>query len=66
MVLLFVYVTPMFEKAWSTESFLGARGDFTLPEWPFKLFIVVGSVVTALQFLVLATRDLQMLLRAPR
>ena len=66
MVLLVVYVTPMFEKAWSTESFLGTRGDFTLPEWPFKLVIVAGSVVMAAQFLILAWRDLRALSRVRR
>ena len=64
MVLLIVYITPMFEKAWQADSFLGTRGDFIMPEWPFKLLIVVGSVVTAVQFLVLAARDLRELLHA--
>ena len=58
MVFLVVYIAPMFAKAWSTQAFLGTRGNFTLPEWPFKLVIVVGAVITALQFLVLFWRDL--------
>jgi TRAP-type mannitol/chloroaromatic compound transport system permease small subunit len=66
MVLLAVYITPMFQKAWISDSFLGARGDFIMPEWPFKLFIVLGSVVTAIQFLLLAWHDVRKLSRAPR
>jgi TRAP-type mannitol/chloroaromatic compound transport system permease small subunit len=66
MALLVVYVAPMFEKAWATDSFLGARGDFIMPEWPFKLVIVVGAVVTGIQFLILAWRDLRAMSTAPR
>ena len=66
MALLAVYVAPMFQKAWETESFLGSRGDFTLPEWPFKFLIVLGAVVTGLQYLVMCWRDLRKLLALVR
>jgi TRAP-type mannitol/chloroaromatic compound transport system permease small subunit len=45
------YSVPFFEKAWTSEAFLGMRGDFMLPEWPFKLLIVVGATMTAIQYL---------------
>jgi TRAP-type mannitol/chloroaromatic compound transport system permease small subunit len=58
MAFLVVYIWPMFVKAWTSRAFLGNRGDFVLPEWPFKLLIVVGAVMTGLQFLLLFRRDL--------
>jgi TRAP-type mannitol/chloroaromatic compound transport system permease small subunit len=51
---LVVYGIPVFEKAWGTNSYLGNRGDFTLPDWPFKLLIVVGATVITIQYLRLA------------
>ncbi len=59
MVLLIQFSTPLFQKAWDSNAFLGSRGDFTLPEWPFKLLIVVGSVAVGLQFLRLMWLDLR-------
>lgn len=59
MAFLAVYTGPLFAKAWRSGAYLGNRGDFILPEWPFKLLIVVGAVVTAVQFLVLFWRDLR-------
>lgn len=56
---LVVYTGPLFAKAWRSGAYLGNRGDFILPEWPFKLLIVVGAVVTGLQFMVLFWRDLR-------
>jgi TRAP-type mannitol/chloroaromatic compound transport system permease small subunit len=58
MAFLVVYIWPMFVKAWTSRAFLGNRGDFVLPEWPFKLLIVVGAVMAGLQFLLLFRRDL--------
>ena len=51
---LVYYGLPVFEKAWRTNSYLGNRGDFTLPDWPFKLLIVVGSALITIQYLRLA------------
>jgi TRAP-type mannitol/chloroaromatic compound transport system permease small subunit len=56
--ILFWYSVPVFEKAWWSNSYLGNRGDFTLPDWPFKLLIVVGSAVITIQYLRLAWANL--------
>ncbi|HEY5608622.1 MAG TPA: TRAP transporter small permease subunit [Alphaproteobacteria bacterium] len=61
MVLLIWFSVPMFDKAWKSEAYLGNRGDFILPEWPFKLLIVVGSIVVALQFVRLTWLDVRVL-----
>ncbi|MCB1341947.1 MAG: TRAP transporter small permease subunit [Pseudooceanicola sp.] len=42
---------PIFAKAWDTEEFIGALGDFTAPVWPVKLTLIVGGTVLILQFL---------------
>jgi TRAP-type mannitol/chloroaromatic compound transport system permease small subunit len=55
---LVYYGIPVFEKAWRTNSYLGNRGDFTLPDWPFKLLIVVGSAMITIQYLRLAYANL--------
>lgn len=65
MAFLVVYTGPLFAKAWRSGAYLGNRGDFILSEWPFKLLIVVGAVVTGLQFLVLFWRDLKERARLP-
>lgn len=55
---LVYYGIPVLEKAWNTNSYLGNRGDFTLPDWPFKLLIVVGSTMITIQYLRLAYANL--------
>ncbi len=50
MVVLFVYSVPFLEKAWLSQSYAGNEGDFTLPEWPVKLVILIGSSCCAVQF----------------
>lgn len=59
--LLVHYTWPLYLKAWRSKAYLGTQGDVTLPEWPFKLLIIVGAVVLGLQFLALAWRDLRSL-----
>lgn len=50
MAILFGYSVPFLEKAWISQSYAGNEGDFTLPEWPVKLVIVIGSSCCAIQF----------------
>ena len=54
MVVIVYYTLPVLEKVWNANSYLGNRGDFTLPEWPFKALIVVGGSMVAIQYLRLA------------
>lgn len=51
MLVLYVYSEGLFLKAWRRETYAGVEGDFTLPIWPLKLLILVGSAVCAIQFL---------------
>ena len=50
MVAVFVYTLPTFNKVWRRDTFEGLEGDFALPSWPFKLLILVGAVMCAIQF----------------
>jgi len=61
MALMVWYSTPRFEKGWASGAYLGNRGDFILPEWPFQLLVIVGSVAVGLQFLRLAWLDIRVL-----
>jgi TRAP-type mannitol/chloroaromatic compound transport system permease small subunit len=65
MVMIVWYSTPIFEKAWNTDSYLGNRGDFILPDWPFKLLIVVGATATAIQYVRLAVLNTRAVLGLP-
>ncbi|HSC16842.1 MAG TPA: TRAP transporter large permease subunit, partial [Gammaproteobacteria bacterium] len=38
---------PDLTSAWSSAEFAGVEGIFTIPVWPIKLLIVVGSAVAA-------------------
>jgi TRAP-type mannitol/chloroaromatic compound transport system permease small subunit len=59
------YSVPFFEKAWLSQSYLGMRGEFMMPEWPFKLLIVVGGTLTAIQYVRLAVINLRAALGLP-
>jgi len=53
---------PRLVEAYERGFFAGNEGLFVVPVWPIRLIIVIGCVVTALQFLVLARRHLDQLL----
>ncbi|MGE0226111.1 MAG: TRAP transporter small permease subunit [Rhodospirillaceae bacterium] len=50
LAILFWYSVPLFEKAWDLDSYSGARGDFTIPDWPLKMLILVGGAAVCIQF----------------
>ncbi len=54
-----VYATwPKLAYAWSTDEFMGVEGIFTAPMWPMRLCVVLGALLTLLQYVVLVWRDL--------
>jgi len=65
MVMIVWYTIPIFGKAWNTDSYLGNRGDFILPDWPFKLLIVFGGTTTAIQYLRLSYLNTRAVLGLP-
>ncbi len=49
---LFSASYPLFEKAWERGTYVGTVGDFTAPEWPVKLVILIGSVALMVQMVI--------------
>jgi len=47
---ILVWAWPDFEKAFSSGEYAGAQGAYTIPVWPFKLTLIVGSGLGFLQF----------------
>jgi len=56
MVIILWGSVPNLIEAWTEDFYVGEEGIFTAPVWPTKLVIVVGCVVTGLQFAVFAWR----------
>ena len=52
---------PRLVEAYERDYFAGNVGLFTVPVWPIRLILVIGCIVVAIQFLVLAWRNLQAL-----
>lgn len=40
-----------FAAAWTSNEFFGIRGVYTVPTWPFRGLIVLGSAMTTIAFL---------------
>jgi len=48
---LIAYITyPEVLKMWKTQDFFGVPGLFTLPWWPVKLVITLGTALACLIF----------------
>ena len=43
---------PLFDKAWQRGTYVGTVGDFTAPEWPVKLVILIGCAALIMQMLI--------------
>jgi len=50
---------PRLVEAWERNYFAGNEGLFVVPVWPIRLLLVVGCIVAAVQFLVLAWAHLR-------
>jgi TRAP-type mannitol/chloroaromatic compound transport system permease small subunit len=49
---------PLLVRAWVDSEFLGVQGVFTFPTWPMRAVVVLGAALAAVQYLLLAWRDL--------
>lgn len=63
MALIFIYNWPLFMADWSRNTYVGVEGYFSLPVWPLKLLILVGSAICGIQFLRGVLGDLRTLRR---
>jgi len=59
MVIVLYGSIPLLTEAIAGEYYVGNPGIFTFPVWPVKLVIVVGCLVTLLQFLAFGIRYLR-------
>lgn len=44
-------------RAWTNNEFLGIEGVFTFPTWPMRGVVVMGAVLAAVQYALLAVHD---------
>ena len=42
---------PEFTDALQAAEYFGVQGVYTVPTWPFRLLIIIGSVLAALAYL---------------
>lgn len=50
---------PLLVRSWNSNDYAGVAGYFTVPTWPLKLIIVVGSAVATIEFLRAAGRRIR-------
>jgi TRAP-type mannitol/chloroaromatic compound transport system permease small subunit len=50
---------PLLTRAWVDAEFLGVQGVFTFPTWPMRAVVVLGAALAAVQYLLLAWRDVK-------
>lgn len=50
---------PLLMRAWRDNEFLGIEGVFTFPTWPMRAVVVLGAVLAAVQYLLLAFQDME-------
>ena len=65
---LIAYITfPEFLHMWETQDYFGVPGLFTVPWWPVKLVISVGTTLSCIIFIlkVISAQDRPQLVRAP-
>lgn len=53
----------IFARDFAANEFIGVTGMMTMPVWPFRLLILLGVGIAALQFLLLALQDLRLALK---
>ncbi len=58
-VMILLGAVPRLIEAYERSYFAGNIGLFTVSVWPIRLILVVGCIVVAIQFLVLAWRNLK-------
>ena len=58
MGMIAVLITPKTIQAYTEDFEKGTAGIFTVDEWPFMALVILGSAVMAIQYLILALRDL--------
>ncbi len=58
-IFILLGAVPRLIEAYERGYFAGNEGLFVVPVWPIRLILVIGCVVVALQFALLAWRNVQ-------
>ena len=58
-IFILLGAVPRLIEAYERGYFAGNEGLFVVPVWPIRLILVVGCIVVALQFALLALRNLK-------
>lgn len=66
LVIVLYGVIPELYDAWRFNYFVGEEGLFTVPEWPIKAILVLGCIVTMLQFVKFMIRHIVPAVRGVR
>ena len=58
-IFILLGAVPRLIEAWERGYFAGNEGLFVVPVWPIRLILVIGCIVVAVQFALLAWRNVQ-------
>ena len=58
MAIIVIYVWPIVVENYQGGYYAGTAGVIEIPIWPFMAVVVIGAATTAVQFLLLARRNL--------
>lgn len=58
-IFILLGAVPRLIEAWERGYFAGNEGLFVVPVWPIRLILVIGCIVVALQFALLAWRNVR-------
>lgn len=50
---------PEFVAAWNSNEYFGVQGVYTIPLWPFRGLLVIGSLLAAVAYLMLVPQHLR-------
>ena len=56
MLAIIIGTTPLLIDSIQRGYYIGEQGIFTIPEWPIKGMVVLGSTATMLSFLIRAVK----------
>ncbi len=66
LAVIFYASLPLFLQALDIGEYVGAAGDFTVPTWPVRFIVLLGSACTSLTFLFLALNNIRQAFRGRR
>lgn len=58
MYIVYSGTLPVLIRAWERNQFMGIEGVFTFPTWPIRFIVLSCAVITLVQYLLLAGREL--------